>query len=407
MLRIELGSIGNAFFKGTDAGNILQIETGTTLNIIRDYAVLRPDLGMNILGLHTAVPVSGDGKLKWGKFKAASHVARKRDNSCTWRPGGGTKFGVETADICNKQHQTEHCVGSEYDSCWEKLLGIGTDINNIDATAEGSRLLNILISKEYETIGNDYYDLAYFANHTLIQESEDNGYWMANNVSASDWDNFYTMSTDDSCGGFLTQLEDVRTTEGYDHFNVEIYESDVDGALYTGDTFALFRRVLAARTHAMKTWNKSRFDNPIARPIISVSQGIFDRYKEQLTQQYNGILTGFTLFFEGEGGISMPMADILRYDGYWILARPDWAVLDAMTGYVTHMVVMTAPGVLGLGYDVPPTEQYKGMGLIVSKWDAPPFLGKTYFHTNYRLGTMILDTDYVVYGRLFLAPTNV
>lgn len=405
MLRIELPGVGNAFFAGNETSNLLTIETGTALQIIRDYSVLKPDLGMNILGLHTGVQVGPDNKAKWGKFRAARFAARKRDSSCAWNPGGGTKFDVESVDVCGKQHQSEFCVGTLWDSCWEKLLAIGVDANDIEATAEGSRLLSILIEKEYETIGNDYYDLAYFANHPTIAESETNGYWVENGVDATDWNNYHTMQTQDSCGGIMTVAESLKTDEGFDHFNVEISTSDVNGKTFTGDAIALLRTVISKRTADFKTWSKSRFDSPIARPIISVTEGIFNRYKEQLTAQFNGIPQGYQLLVGGEGGIQMPMADVLMFDGYWVVNRTDWATLDAMTGMTSHIVMMTAPGVLGIAYDVSPMAQYRGMGLVVNQWNAAPYLGKTFFHTNYKVGAAILDHKYVVYGSLYLAPT--
>lgn len=405
MITIQLPNLGNAFFSNSVGTNLLTIETGASLQILKDFAVQNPDLGANVFGLHSFVDIGRDNKVKWGRFTAAESVARERDNTCTWKPGGGTRFGVESLEVCHKQHQTETCVAELWDSCWEKLLGIGTDINNINATAEGSRLLSIILQKEYETIGNDYYQMAYFANHPTITESDTNNYWMQGPApDAQAWENYVAMQTGGNCGGVLTIAESIKVNQGFNHFNVEIKQADVSGALYTGDALALIRKVIAAQPAKMKVWSKTRTTPGVStRPVISVTTGIYNRLLEQYTQMFNGIPQGYQLVTQGEMGWQL-MPGTLLVDGYWVIDRDDWALLDAKTGMTSHIIMMSAPGVIGLASDVSPVDQFKGMGLVMTQHNVPPFLGMTYFHTNYKLATAILDTNFMVYGSLFLAP---
>lgn len=406
MVTINLpNNIGNAFFSNTDSTNLLTIETGAALQILKDYAVLNPDLGANQFGIHSYVNVSNENKVQWGRFRAAENVARERDVTCTWNPGGGVQFSTESLNVCSKQHQTETCVGELMDSCWEKLLAIGVDITNISASAEGATLLGIILQKEYETIGNDYYKMAYFANHPTITESDTQNYWMQGSAPDGDkWESFVTMLTQGDCGGIMTLAEYNKTVKGLNNFNVPIERTDVSGSEYTGDALALIRKVIRSQPPSMKIWSKTRTSPGMStRPLISVTTGIYQKLLSEYTQMFNGIPQGYQLQTQGEYGWQL-MPGTLLVDGYWVIERDDWSILDAMTGMTSHIVMMTAPGVLGIASDVSPMKQFKGMGLIMTQHNVPPFLGKTYFHTNYKLATAILDTDYVVYGSLFLEP---
>lgn len=401
---LDIEGLGKVFFAGDLSASVIQIETGTTLKIMKDFAILKPDLGANVMGLHTYVDVGRDNEAKWGQFSGARHTLRAANAGCVWNPQGNVTFNTNTIQACSLTHQSELCPGALWGSCWEKLLGTGNGKNNMESTAEASALLNELVSELYRTIGIDYYDLAYFANHPNINRSQEMDYWMESNVDPKEWSNFYDQQTATSCGGIMTIAENIKLVNGYDHFNVEIDDADVNGASYTGDTYDLFDRIIAARTSKMKGWTRKNGQAPFMTQVISVTPGIFARYKQQLRTSMNNIDRGMKLFMEGENGISMPMQGVLEYDGYWILERQDWASLDALTGIVSHIAMMTAPGVLGIAGDVSPLEQYNGMGLQITRRLGPPYQGKTYFDNTFKLGTSILDHNFVVYASNFIEP---
>jgi hypothetical protein len=370
---------------------------------MKDFAILKPDLGANILGLHQYVDIGRDNMAKWGQFEGGRHTLRARNAGCVWNPQTGIIFNTNTIEACGLAHQSELCPGALWGSCWEKLLGPGNGKNDLESTREGAIILREVLYELYRTIGNDYYDVTYFANHPTINRSQEMDYWLHTGIDAKEWADFYAQQTATSCGGLMTMAEDLKL-KGYDHYNVEIDPADVNGASYTGDATALFDKLITARTAKLKGWSRRSGDPSIARPVISVTSGIFNRYKEQLRTSFNGIPQGMQLYMQGEQGISMPMIGILQYDGYWILEREDWASIDALTGITSHVAMMSAPGVLGIASDVSPLEQYQGMGLNVVRRLGPPYMGMTFFDNTFKLGTSILNHNFVTYASLFIEP---
>lgn len=405
MLELELPGtgLGNFISDGVN-NNVLSFNPETTITMMRDMAILRPDLGQNVLGLHTYVDVGRDGKARWGKFSGSPHSLKTRTNNCSWAPKGKMKFDLKQLTACDKEYQNELCPGTLWDTCWEKLMGTGMDKQDFNATPEGAKFLQMAIEEMYRGIGNDYYDVVYFSNHPNIELAIENDYWLAAKTDPKEWDDYVEQQMDSDCSGILTTAEMIKLTEGWDHFNVEIRPEDVDGPLYTGDAIVLLNKVIRARTAKMKAWHLRPQDPKLARPTINVTPGIFDKLIEQYTQTYGNVPQGWMLRTEGELGVNMPMQGIIAFGGYWVISREDWTTMDSVTGITSHIVMMQAPGVLGIAGDVSPLGQYNGMGLVVNQRLLAPDRGKTYFETMFKVAGLILDTDFVVYGSLYLAP---
>lgn len=405
MLTLELPGTGFGNFISDGVGNnVISFNPETSINMMRDMAILRPDLGANVLGLHSYVPVGRDGKARWGKFSGSQHTLKSRTNNCTWDPKGRMRFDLKQLTACDKEYQNELCPGTLWDTCWEKLLGTGMDKQDFNATPEGAAFLRMAIEEMYRTIGNDYYDVVYFSNHPNIESSLENDYWLAVQTDPKEWDDYIDQQLDSDCSGILTTAEMIKLTEGWSHFNVEIKPEDVNGEEYTGDMIALLNKTLRARTAKFKAWKLRPQDPMLARPTFNVTPGMFDRLLEQLTQMYGNIQEGWFLRTEGELGVGMPMTGIIKWRGYYVISREDWTTMDAVTGITSHIIMLQAPGVLGIAGDVSPLGQYQGMGLVVNQRLLAPDRGKTYFETMFKVSGTILDTDFVVYGSLYLSP---
>lgn len=404
-LKLELSNQGSANFFNNGIDSQLKFETGTTLNILKQTRILNPSYEKNVLGMYTFVPVDRDGSARFGSFKGNDHNLRSRDASCTWNPNGEMTFGIDTITTCAKQYQNEMCSAILWDTCWEKLLDIGMGKLDFESTPEGSKFLQLAIDDITKRIGNDYYNVVEFSNHPNITLSNTNDYWAEAGTTAKDWTAFKLQQLDSNCSGIWTTAEMLKTVQGYDHFNVPISADDVDGTKYIGDVIELFDTAIERMTSELATWElQEGVDPALALPIIHVSQGMFNRYKQQLRTQYNNIPQGFMLMLKGVTGIEMPARNVLLYDGHWVIARPDWARFDKITGITSHMIAVTAPGVLGITADVSPSNQYRGMGMVVTRRPGAPF-NKTYFEAQFRVGGTIMDHRFMTYGSLFLAPT--
>lgn len=402
-LPIQLSGQGNANFFNNGIDSQLRFETGTTLNILKSTQIMNPGYEKNVLGMYTFVDVDREGNARFGSFQHSKHNLRSRDASCTWNPNGSMTFGIDTITTCAKQYQNEMCSSVLWDTCWEKLLDIGMGKLDFNSSPEGKKFLTMAIDEIIRRLHDDYYNVVEFSNHPNITLSNANDYWMEANISAKDWNAFKLQQLDSNCSGIWTTAERLKSVNGYDHFNVLINEADVDGEKYIGDAIELIERAKAAMPAELGTWTaRVGIDPELAMPIIHVTQGIFNKLKAQMISMHNHIPAGFQLFMEGERGIKMPYRNVLMYDGFWVIARPDFTQFDRITGITSHIIAITAPGVLGITADVKPNT--RGLGLVVTHRPDAPF-NKTYFETQFRVGGIIMDHRFMTYGSLFLEPT--
>ena len=392
---------GNIFFNSGLGIRQMSFETSTTLNILKSVSILNPKLAQNELGFFSYVDVGRQGEARFGRFKKSEFNLRKRDATCTWNPVTGLTFGVETINTCAVQYEDELCPGTLWDTCWEKWLGTGMDKHDFYATPEGSAFLENVVQETFIAIGNDYFRLVNFAGHPSIIRSDDQYFWIEAGTSSDMWNRLKAQQLTTNCSGYLTVAEMMKINNGYSNFNVEILEADVNGAKYTGDAIDLFNRLIDAQTPESAAWNLNSAE--YGTQIISVTTGIYNRYLEQLRQMGTNIDFGMKLLIQGEVGIGY-FKGVIKYNDYWVVARPEWSRMDAYTGITSHIAMLTAPGVIGIASDVPASEQYTGMGLIVTQRLGAPFKGKTYFESTFRAGGLILDKDFVTYASLFLDP---
>src|SRR5690606_21135272 len=91
---------------------------------------------------------------------------------------------------------------------------------------------------------------------------------------------------------------------------------------------------------------------------------------------------------------------VLRWEGHPVIAMDEWDMYDEMLGIVSHRAILTAPGNYGFGYDVPALQQYEGLGLQMTQRLGPPYQGKIFTDTTLKIGTAILNTDYMTSAAL-------
>lgn len=419
MLEFSMPEGGGIFFDNSPGFQTLQVETSTALNIFKKNTVINPALSANALGIYTFVPVGRDGEAHFGSFSTAKFTLRRRSaKGCVWNPKQcGINFTKQTISTCPIEHQSEVCADVLWDSCWEKLLAVGNGVKDLESTAESARFLAMALDSLNEGIGNDFWLLVTFGGHPYIEKANELGWWRQCGIDKKEWECFYEQQM--ACGGHLTMIDELKVVHKKENFSIEIKDSDVSGSKYVGDAMALFDELKENMTPDMALWHKTMNSNgqdPIVgasnrdgKFIIAVTQGIFDRYKKQLRQQYKNIPEGFylTLYGEsygcGECG-NTRLRGVLEYDGCIVVCMPEWTLFDKMTCVTSHRAMLLTPGVLGIAYDVSPSEQRTGMGLEVTKWDRAPYRGKTFMEMCFRVGASILDTEYMVSACKFIEP---
>lgn len=419
MQELMMGEAGSLFYNNNMSAQVLQVPRSTALYLFEKASIVNPRFADNACGLYTFVPIGRDGEAHFGSFSTPQFNLRPRDKRCSWNPSKcGIEFGIEKIPTCPLQLQNELCTDMLWGSCWEKLLGIGSGVRDFDSTQEAALLLARVINKIMIGIGNDLYYLMAFGGHPYIQMAHEKKWYKLCGISQEKWDCFYEMIM--ACGGHLTMIDAMKEVDKLPQFQGGYLKaSDTNGAIYNGDAMAAIDFVKAQATHEMSTYSKMDRGlnmpavvgaaNPDGKLIVGVTEGIFNRLKQQYRQIYKGIPEGFYLTLYGEshgceGCGSQRLKGTLMYDDCIVICKTEWSFLDQMTCIKSHRVVLMAEGVLGIAYDVPLTEQYNGMGMEISKWNIQPNKGKTYVDADFRVGAAILDPDYISADCLLLTP---
>jgi len=414
-----LGEMGSLFYGANQVGRTIEIPRETTMYIFEKASIINPSLSSNALGLYTMVPVGRDGEAVFGYFGNPRFNLRKRSKRCAFNPSNcGMDFGIEKIPTCPLQLQNKFCVDMLWNTCWQKMLGIGSGIRDWNSTQEAGMMLAKLIDKIMLGVGNDVYDLITYGGHPYIQMANDKKWYKLCGISDEKWECFYEMMM--ACGGHLTAIDTLKLVEKLPQLNVGfIKKSDTNGSKFVGDAMALFDAVKASAKPVLSQYQKSMSmsemptivgaANPDGKLLMCVTQGIFDRYKEQLRQIYKGIDASYYLTLYGEdhgcGDCgNTRLRGVLEYDGCLIVCKPEWSLLDDYTCVKSHRALLMAPGVLGIAYDVPLTEQRDGMGMSITNWTIDPHRGETFVSADFRIGAAILDHDYIAGDCFFLEP---
>lgn len=388
---IDTNGIG---FNGDRAGRTIDIPTEAALMLFDDYAVRRPVLAENLVGLYSFVrPRPGDPhRVRFGRLTTPKHLLQKA-NGCGWSPKGRVTMNTEAHDLGSVDYDGEQCP-DEFAECLNGIFGQGNDAKDMLGTPAGRALFDQLLNRVYTGLGNSLWDLLHFANHPVIDLADAGGWSTA---PADEWADYLDQQSHEKVGGLITILDQLKDVTGLEQLQVTIQSSDVstDGREYTGDVIDLFNALIAAALPDFQIMvDEVRGQGA---PILVVSRSIFQAYKNYLNATYTNIPQGFQLFYQGEDGMTYPVRNVLQWDGIWVVQASSWNAFDRLNGVTTHRAVLTAPGNFGVGYDVQEvlSGQYGGIGLMVKQWLEPPYKGKVYMSTRFGLTGAIVNPDFL------------
>lgn len=398
MYKLE-GDFGSIVFEQKGNSRYVTIPTGTALTFFKKLAVVAPDIAMNQLGLYSFATLGRNGKAKFAALGTPKHILQKRNNGCVWNPKGKMPMTLTEVELCPIEYMGEQCPDAFWDSCFEQIFGTGNDVRDFFATPEGQNLVKLMLQQIYTGLGNSYYDLAWFGQHPLIDDSDANGWY---GVDPQEWADYKNQQV--ACGGFMTLIDYYKEVEGRDNFNIPIYRNEVDGEDFVGDAFDLLDRAIRKATGTFGQILRAKTLNGIA-PTIQVSAGIFRKLEDQLLAKFAVIPAMYQYWMTGTDGTSMLMPGVLKHKGFNVVLNDAWGAFDALTGCITHRVVVSAPGVFGMANDVPDVKQFEGMGLRVTQHLDAPYMGKIYMDTTFKMTATLLDIDLLNNASLVLRPS--
>lgn len=382
---------------------LLEVPTETVRLWYDKLAIKKEDVTENRFGVYSFGRFDRAGKARMSSLTVPKHLLQPRTNCRTWNPKGNISITDRTVHACDLEFMGEQCTDTLFGDCLEYILGGGNDKWDMLATPEGQRLFNLMVNKIFLGLNNSTYDYVTFSNHPLITDSNTNSWWDVNTTTDGEWADFLDQQTGTTCKGHLTLIDEAKT-EGLDHFNTVINASDIsaDGKSFTGDAIALFKELEETAPLAFQiAMNDNRQE---MMPKLLVSPSIFYRYREQLITQYDTVPESYQ-FFVTRDGIQSPMRGVLRYGGMEVIAKYDWQAFDRTVGVNTHRAVLTMPGNMFIGYDVPELNQSSGLGMRIQQRFDLPHKGEVYMHTTLQLGAGIVDTDFMANASIVVTPS--
>jgi len=399
------GNANPSFNNGVFDTRVFQVDTDVVLQFFRHYSVRQPALAEDTLGLYSYLNVGRNGKARFGHLGRMAHLLSKRKRGCVWNPKGRIEAEIQEFDLCAYEYNGEQCPDVFYDNLMEKVLGVGNQVRDIFATEEGRAIMNEVMREIMLALGDSVNNIAYWMNHPVITQANTNS-WYEGLEPSDKWKDFVDQQINtEATGGWMT-LVDALKTSGEPNFNVDIGAANVDGANFTGDPSALFQTL---KDNAKSDFKVMLTQLSIAdRPAFIVTEGIFNAYRNQLTSTYGQITEAYRLYVEGFDGIAarQAMPNVLMWNGHPVILNTQIGVLDALTGVNQHRAILTAPGNMGLAIDSDTVRnsQYDGIGLRVTQRTLPPYQGKVYMDTTFRMGQAIVDSDFMVSAALVLDP---
>jgi len=136
--------------------------------------------------------------------------------------------------------------------------------------------------------------------------------------------------------------------------------------------------------------------------ILRVSPGIFNKYKQELIDQFGSLREGYCLYAYGDDEKSKSVPDALYWDGIPVVCEDCWELFDNCLGICTHRVLFHTPGIFGLAYDVKNLQQSRGLGMKMTQKMDPPENGRIYMQTDFKIGTFIFDYRHIVNACLII-----
>ena len=376
------------FERLTSGSNLMEVPRDTAIALVKKYSIgYDPFLGDM---LYTVQSVGNNGRLSFVNFTPPKHVLQARLNACQFRPKGKIGSTQTFMDLSPLEINMTQCPDAFWGGPWERIFGVGNDITNIPQA-----LIDELMRMIFSGIGSSTHEAAEFGQHPVITIADANGYFpIAADVYADYIDQQAAMS------GRMTTVDALKD-DGLDHYNVDIkpFINTTTGA-FTGDIFDLINLVIDSRRSEMQIAEDQMGAN--VKGIIEMDQVTFNALKAQLLDRFNAIPDVWKLFVEGQSG-NLKMTNYLMYQGYAIKPQSAWTAFDATNGVKTRRVMLSYPGVHGIGTDLPSLNE-NNIALQVEQSPLIRDKGRIDMVGHLKLGTAVLDTNFVVNASEILFP---
>jgi len=397
------GDFGKARFSnrvdsdGKILSNYMSLNTEAGLNFFRMLTITKSDITNNSYGLFSFMKSGNNNKVRFANFNAPKHLLSKKKSGCAWLPKGKITMDVDETYVCPVEYNGQQCP--DFNECLSKILAIGNQSRNLMATPEGRTIFAELMNLIYLGLGNSLYDLVWYGQHPIIDDSDQNDWYT---VDDEEWADF--IDQQDACVGLMTVVDHFKD-EGYDNFNVEIRREDLSQDLeeYIGWTPDLFDRVLKAQSGTMKRMSKQASVNGrMTKSVLLVDPKVFEKYAKDLISQWPELPSSFQYYYNGKFCQAVgcdgkaPVEGVLRYKGHLVICMDEWGDFDEITGTKTCRVIAICPGNFGIAYDVDDLKQFKGQNLRISQHLEAPHQGMIYMDTCFRIGMSIINKNFIV-----------
>lgn len=393
------GSYGNINFTSDKGTRFIEIPMQSAIIFYKQIALRYPEIALNEVGLFQLGSVGRNNKVRFASLKTPKHILQPRQNGCTWKSKGKITIDITNVNLCAVEYMGEQCPDAFWGDCLEYIFDTGRAIHDLFKTKEGQDLMISLLKEIYIGLGNSFYELAWFGQHPLIDDAETNEWYK---VDRTEWVDY--IDQQQTCAGWITLVDAIKEEGTRPSFNIDIPVNQVSGKKYIGSAIALLDTVFSAAPPALEGILDSNDMN--SEPIVLLSEGIFDRFVEEITTKFNTVPETFYYYVNGSATADGKklLRNVFRYKGYVLVKTNAFKAFDAITGTITHRVIMTPPSNFGLAYDIPELEQYNGMGVVVTQQLAAPFKGKVYMDTAFKMGTALIDIDSMANASLTLTP---
>jgi len=392
------GDFGGLEWVSNDSINGLRIPVQESMVFFKALAIKYPEIALNELNLFSLGSVGNNRLGKFASMSPPSHIIQPRGNTgCIFTPKGELGTDITQIELCPWKVNMQQCPDAFWGECFEAIFGAGNKINDLFGTPAGRAMMGEIIRNAYIGLGNSFFELSWWGKHPIIDAAEAGGYYTG---SRKNWEAY--MNQQDACGGWMTMIDALKA-EGKENFTVDIYASDVDGEKYSGNTEELFERVVAGADGVLEDILDMGVNEGL-EPILLVTNGIFNKYKQELIAQYGNLPQSLEYYVNSEtiiGGRRVER-NTLRWNGYVVHNVSAWKKFDKLTGTITHRVILTAPKNFGMLYDIDKLDQFGGMGLKVTQQLEDPFGGMIYMSTNVKSAAAIVNTDLMVNASLTL-----
>lgn len=389
-------------FDITEKDRILSFTPEAARLYMETEGLMYQDIFNDQLGIYSVLNLGDYGKFRVTRLRATGNMLRARTPCNVWDPRGGMRLRSEEFNSYPISFEGQECPDAFFNDCFDFVQGKGNEVLDISATETGRALYDAAIEELFVELGNDFYNVATFGMHAVIQASEENEWWDKDAQTEDERKDYYKQQMGIGVKGHLTLADELKM-EGLNNFSVEIKDSEIDwvNKEFIGNPLDLFERCDKASTIKFRQQLKRFRDAPIRRMVHPC---IYDAYERYLMRNFDKIPETLQLIVSGPDATMNPMPGVLRYKNSWVISMDEWGMFDDMNGVFTPRVINTMPGNFAIGVDVEGLNQHDGMGMVIEQSRRVKDKGAIFMITNFRIGTAIGNPDYMTMASKLYAP---